>query len=154
MYVRCQHNDLTLQKADKKTTCAPGNASGMRPSNLSLILNPCAKPFIQPFQTKSLVDLLTLKFMAFCIILSLSMRMNLARFWNYGDEPSFFDVSSPEVITECWNEFNVTEISDIPLIVNISTPNITGHEEWDPRDESNLMDTQYYTISSQSKSLS
>ena len=44
---------------------------------------------------------------------------------------------SREVITECWNEFNLTQLSDIPLIVDISTPNITDHEESDPRDESN-----------------
>ena len=142
MSVRCQHNDLNLLKSDKKTTCAPGNATGIRPSNLSLILNPCAKPFIQPFRTKSLIDLLTLKFIAFCIILSLSMSVNLARFRNYGEEPSLLEISSLEVITECWNEFNLTELSDIPLIVNISTPNITGHEESDPRDESNQMENQ------------
>ena len=135
--MKCQHNEIPMHKANKEMTHAPGNASGTKSSHLKKTLNPCAKPFTLSLRTTNLADFSTLKFMAFCIILSLSINMNLVMIEyfdsNQGDESIFLDKPSLEVSPEIWNESNVTDLSDIPFIVNISTPNITGHEEWNPR---------------------
>ena len=82
MSKKCHHNEIHLHKADKKTTHAPGNASGIYSSDLRGILNPSAEPFTQPFRIKHLSDFLTLKFMTFCAILSLIMHINLAMIAN------------------------------------------------------------------------
>ena len=92
--MKCQHNEIPMHEANEETTHAPGNACGIKTSHLKKTLNPGAKPFTLSLRITNLADFSTLKFMAFCIILSLSINMNLEMIEyfdsNQGDESIFW----------------------------------------------------------------
>ena len=104
-------------------------------------LNPNAKPFTRPLHIKHMSDFLTFSYMTFCMILSLSMNLN----WIIRANRPLFDILSLSEIgvekcsilldnsfnLESWNESIATNISEIPLIVDIATPNITECDELD-----------------------
>ena len=123
-------------KPDKGTTYAPGNASDIVCEST---LNPKAKPYTRPLHFKHMSDFLTFGYMTFCTILSLSINLN----WITRTNRSLFHIlskigeekcsilSDDSFNLESWNESIESNISEIPLIVDIATPNITECDELD-----------------------
>ena len=136
---KCHQNENYEYISGKSVTYAPGNAFDSRLGYLLSTLSPHAKPFLTPLDVKNMSDYLTFNFMNLCMILSLAINLNwIKRVTSLSDRlnelrennSSFLPDMSASL--EYWNESNVIDISEIPAVVAISTPNITEHDETDP----------------------
>ena len=76
MSKKCHQDESFEYISDKRMTYTPGNASDSGSGYVMLPLNPHAKPFIQASDIKHIKDLRTVKFMTFCMILSLAFNLN------------------------------------------------------------------------------
>ena len=136
---KCHQNENYEYISGKSVTYAPGNAFDSRLGYLLSTLSPHAKPFLTPLDVKNMSDYLTFNFMNLCMILSLAINLNwIKRVTSLSDRlnelrennSSFLPDMSASL--EYWNESNVIDISEIPAVVEISTPNITEHDETGP----------------------